>query len=155
MIRQDVLHLIQLPLQVALAGTGGGVITYQWQISTTGCAGSWSNIASATSATYDAPLVSVVTNFRRMATSTLNGVTCSANSNCLTVTPSGVNPGEIAGSQTLCTPFDPIAFTSTIAGSGNGVITYQWQISTTGCDGAWSNIASATSATYDAPAVSW
>ncbi|TDD73691.1 Ig-like domain-containing protein [Flavobacterium caseinilyticum] len=135
------------------AGTGGGVITYQWQISTTGCNGTWSNIANATAATYDAPSVSALTNFRRVTTSTVNGIACSANSNCLTITPSGVNAGEIAGSQTLCSPFDPAPFTSTTAGTGTGVITYQWQSNTTGCNGTWTNIANATAATYDAPAV--
>ena len=74
--------------------TGNGTITYQWQISTTGCDGTWSDIAGATSATYDAPAVSVVTNFRRVATSTLNGLACPANSNCLTVTPNNVTSGS-------------------------------------------------------------
>ncbi|WP_281298500.1 T9SS type A sorting domain-containing protein [Flavobacterium limnophilum] len=133
--------------------TGAGVISYQWQMSTTGCAGTWSNIAGATSATYDAPSVTVITNYRRVATSTLNGVVCSANSNCLTVTPTGIVPGEIAGSQTLCSPFDPAAFTSVTPGSDHGVITYQWQSSTTSAVAGFSNIAGATSLTYDAPAV--
>jgi hypothetical protein len=134
--------------------TGGGTITYQWQSNTTGCGAAFANITGATSATYDAPAVSVITYFRRVATSTLNSVACSANSNCLTVTPNAVSPGVIAGDQTLCTPFDPAAFTSTTVGTGNGVITYQWQISTTGCAGTFTNITGATSATYDAPAVS-
>ncbi|MFV8343372.1 T9SS type A sorting domain-containing protein [Flavobacterium sp. XS2P39] len=138
----------------SVIATGSGVITYQWQVSTTGCTGTWSNIGGANLATYDAPIVSVVTNFRRVATSTLNGVPCSANSNCLTVTPNAVNPGEITGSQTLCAPFDPTAFTSTAPGSGNGVVTYQWQMSTTGCEGTWSNIPGTTSDTFDAAAVS-
>ena len=135
------------------AGTGGGAITYQWQSSTAGCGSGFSNIAGATSATYDAPAVAVTTYFRRVATSTLNGIACSANSNCLTVTPEAIHPGEIAGSQTLCTPFDPVAFTSVTPGSDNGVISYQWQSSTTGCESGFSNIAGATSETYDAPAV--
>ncbi|WP_281226384.1 hypothetical protein [Flavobacterium aquiphilum] len=140
---------------VAGSTTNGGAITYQWQWSTTGCDGTWTNISGATSATYDAGAVSVITNFRRVATSTLNGVACSANSNCLTVTPNPVNPGVIAGDQIGCSPFDAIAFTSTTAGSttGAGVISYQWQMSTTGCDGTFSNISGANSATYDPPAV--
>ncbi|MFV5693797.1 hypothetical protein ACM55K_17375, partial [Flavobacterium sp. LT1R49] len=137
------------------AAIGDGVITYQWQISTTGCAGTFTNITDATSATYDAPAVSVITNFRRVATSTLNNVACSANSNCLTVTPNYVTSGVIAGNQTLCTPFNPAAFTSTTDGSGSAaIVTYQWQIGTTaGCDLGFSDIAGATSATYDAPAL--
>ena len=73
----------------------------------------------------------------------------------MTVTPNNVSSGSIAGDQTLCSPFDSAAFTSTTAGTGSGAVTYQWQISTTGCDGTWSDIASATSSTYDAPAVLW
>ena len=135
------------------AGTGGGAITYQWQSSTAGCESGFSNIGGASSETYDAPAVAVTTYFRRVATSTLNGVACSANSNCLTVTPNAINPGTIAGSQTLCTPFDPAAFTSTTAGTGGGVITYQWQMSTTSAVAGFSNIGGATSETYNAPAV--
>jgi hypothetical protein len=134
-------------------GSGDGVITYQWQISTTSCVAGFSNIGGATSATYDAPMVDGATYFRRVTTSTLNGVECSANSNCLTITPEDINPGEISGSQTLCAPFDPVAFTSVIPGSNNGVITYQWQSSTTSAVAGFSNIGGATSETYDAPAV--
>ncbi|AOW09626.1 hypothetical protein EM308_08985 [Flavobacterium gilvum] len=138
------------------SASDGGVITYQWQISTTGCNGTWSDISGATSATYDAGAVSVITNFRRVTTATLNGVACSANSNCLTVTPNPITPGVIAGSQIGCTPFDAVAFTSTTPGSstGVGVISYQWQMSTNGCEGTWANIVGATSATFDPPAVS-
>ncbi|MGO4817957.1 T9SS type A sorting domain-containing protein [Flavobacterium sp. W22_SRS_FP1] len=135
------------------AGSGDGVITYQWQISTTSCDTGFSNIGDATSATYDAPTVTGATYFRRVVTSTLNGVPCTANSNCLTITPEEIHPGEIAGSQTLCAPFDPVAFTSVIPGSNNGVITYQWQSSTTSAVAGFSNIGGATSATYDSPAV--
>jgi len=134
-------------------GSGGGTITYQWQSNTTGCGAAFTDIVGATSETYDAPAVAVTTYFRRVATSTLNGIPCSDNSNCLTVTPNAIVPGVIAGSQTLCTPFNPAAFTSTTSGSGGGTITYQWQSNTTGCGAAFTDIVGATSETYDAPAV--
>ncbi|MFV5693794.1 T9SS type A sorting domain-containing protein, partial [Flavobacterium sp. LT1R49] len=129
-------------------------VTYQWQIGTTaGCDLGFSDIAGATSATYDAPAltaVAVTTYFRRVTTSTVNGVSCSANSNCLTVTPNAITPGVIAGDQTVCIgEEDPAAFTSTTAGTGGGDITYQWQSNTTGCDGDFANITGATSATFD------
>ena len=38
---------------------------------------------------------------------------------------------------------------STTAGTGSGVVTYQWQSNTTGCSGAFTDIVGATSATYD------
>src|ERR1043166_6035230 len=137
----------------SVAATGSGVITYQWQSNTTGCGGVFTNIAGATSATYDAPVIAVTTYYRRVATSTLNGVTCSANSNCITVTVNNLTAGSVSADQTLCSPFDPAAFTSTTAATGAGVITYQWQSNTTGCGGAFTDIAGATSATYDAPAI--
>jgi hypothetical protein len=138
----------------SVAATGSGVITYQWQSNTTGCGGTFANITGATAATYDAPAVTVTTYYRRVATSTLNGVACAANSNCLTVTVNSVTPGAVAGDQTLCTPFDPAAFTETTPATGAGVLSYQWQSNTTGCGGTFTNIAGATAATYDAPAVS-
>jgi hypothetical protein len=137
------------------AATGGGIITYQWQMSTTSDVAGFNNISGATLATYDAPVVAVKTWYRRIATSTLNSVACPANSNVLVVTPNPISPGVIAGDQTLCSPFDPAAFSSTTLGSttGAGVITYQWQSSTTSAVAGFSNIAGATSVTYDAPAV--
>ncbi|MBK6700111.1 MAG: hypothetical protein IPG55_09480 [Saprospiraceae bacterium] len=135
----------------SVAATGSGTITYQWQSSTTGCNGTFSNIAGATLATYDVPSgLTVTTSYRRVATSTLNGVACSANSNCITVTVNDLTPGSIAADQTICSGGDPAGFTS-VAATGSGTITYQWQSSTTGCNGTFSNIAGATSATYDVP----
>ena len=90
------------------AGTGGGAITYQWQSSTTSAVAGFSNIGGATSETYNAPAVAVVTWFRRTAISTLNGVPCSDNSNVLFVAPNAINPGAIAGDQIgLFTMLDP------------------------------------------------
>ena len=130
-------------------GSNSGTITYQWQMSTTNCDSGFSNIDGATSATYDSPAVAVTTYFRRVATSTLNGAACPANSNCLTVTPNDVTPGVIAGDQKVCVGADPVAFTSTTAGSGGGTISYQWQSNTTGCGGSFTNIEGAASATFD------
>lgn len=66
-----------------------------------------------------------------------------------------VNPtsgGTIATAQTICTGGDPAAFTSTASPSGNtGTLEYKWQSSTTSNSAGFSDIALATSATYDAP----
>ncbi|MBK7243366.1 MAG: hypothetical protein IPH98_05820 [Saprospiraceae bacterium] len=94
--------------------------------------------------------MTVTTSYRRVATSTLNGVACSANSNCITVTVNNLTPGSIAADQTICSGGDPAGFTS-LAATGSGTISYQWQSSTTGCNGTFSNIAGATLATYDVP----
>src|SRR5918993_896667 len=98
------------------------------QVQLSPIAGTWSTIAGATLATYDAGIVGATTNYRRITISTLNNVVCSTASNCVTVTPNPVTGGTIAGDQTQCSPFDPAAFTSTTDGTGptGSVITYRW-----------------------------
>src|SRR5204862_6550839 len=123
-------------------------LTYQWQSSTTSCAAGFSDIAGATSTTYDPPAgLAVTTYYRRVVTSTLNGVTCTANSNCITVTVNSVTAGTVAADQTICNGGDPAAFTQTAAATGSGALTYQWQSSTTDCTTGFSNIAGATATT--------
>ena len=118
---------------VTATGTG---ITYQWQLSTSGCAGPWNNIAGATSAGY-----------------TLNGITAGQNntgyrcivtgtcapavtSNCalLTVVTSVTVTGQPAN-QTVCEGSNA---SFTVTGSGTGII-YQWQVSTDG-GGTYNNV---------------
>ncbi|WP_345124135.1 hypothetical protein, partial [Hymenobacter antarcticus] len=130
-------------------GSGGGPITYQWQRRTG--TDPFADIGGATLATYDAPAVTAATDFRRVATSTLNMVPCAAISNELRVTPNAVTAGTISGGGTLCAPFDADAFASETPGSGGGPITYQWQ-RRTGTD-PFADIGGATLATYDAPVV--
>ena len=63
----------------------------------------------------------------------------------------------IAGSQDVCPTDDPPAFTVTTAASSvpaGETITYQWQSSTTSATSGFSNIAGATSPTYDSGPVS-
>src|SRR4029079_16837343 len=113
--------------------TGSGVISYQWQSSTTGCARTFTNIIGAPSATYDVSSgLAVTTSYRRVATSTLNGNTCSANSNCVTVTVNNVTAGVIAADQTICSGTVPAVFTVGTAATGGGVLSYQWQSSIDG-----------------------
>ncbi|MFT3795306.1 PKD-like domain-containing protein [Flavobacterium sp.] len=136
---------------VITPSTGLGTLTYQWQSNTTGCGGTFTNIPSATSATYDPPAgVTVTTYYRRITTSTFNGVSCSANSNCITVTANSVTAGSIGNNQSVCGGGDPAAFVELSPASGTA-LTYQWQISTAGGAGPWTDIPSATAATYDPP----
>jgi hypothetical protein len=69
-----------------------------------------------------------------------------------TLSINNVAPGTIAGDQTLCfdDPVSPVPFTSTVDGSGSGIITYQWVSSTVGCNGPWTAIAGATASTFGA-----
>ncbi len=64
----------------------GGTINYQWQISTTSATIGFSDIAGATSVTYDSGIVTQDTWFRRIDTSTLNGTVCSAFTNVVMIT---------------------------------------------------------------------
>ncbi|MBF9140922.1 T9SS type A sorting domain-containing protein [Hymenobacter properus] len=73
--------------------TGAGTISYQWQ-SRTG-ANAFADIANATGPTYDPGALSVTTDFRRMAISTIatgtaGAVSCPAASNILTITPNAL-----------------------------------------------------------------
>jgi len=136
----------------SVAPTTVGALSYQWQKSTTDCSSGFSNIAGANSSTYDAPSpVNATTYYRRIDTSTLNGVKCTAITNCVAVTVNAITAGTIAASQTICSGGDPAAFTQSVAPTASGTLSFQWQKSTTDCSSGFSNIAGANSSTYDAP----
>ncbi len=132
-------------------GTGDGTVSYQWQSSPSG-ANSWTNITNAINANYDPPAgFSTATDYRRITTSTLNSVTCSAISTTVTVTPNDITPGQIGSNRTVCFGGDPLAFGSTIDASASSTINYIWQISNAPT-GPWTDISGTNSSTYDAPA---
>ncbi|MDP1746310.1 MAG: hypothetical protein Q8L90_12075, partial [Bacteroidota bacterium] len=125
------------------ASTGAGTLTYEWKSSSDGYSG-----ILATTATYNVPLgIAATTTFRRITTSTLGLVTCTANSNDIIVTVNGVTGGTVAAAQTICNGGNPAAFTETVASTGSGVLTYQWKYST---DTYGASLAITT--TYDVPA---
>jgi hypothetical protein len=132
---------------VSTAATGDATPTYQWEISTDGGT-TWSNIDGATSDTYDAGTLTADAKYRRVTTSTMGLVACTALSNELTVTVNNLTAGSISGSQTICYSGNPDAFGS-VEPVADGVVTYQWESSTNNVD--FTAIPSATSETYDAP----
>jgi gliding motility-associated-like protein len=135
------------------ASSGTGTLSFQWQSSTTGPNTGYTNIPGETNATYDPPAgLSITTYYQLVVTSLLNGVSCTATSNTLTVTVNSLTPSVIGSNETICPGGNPIAFTNSTAASGNGAVTYQWQSSTTNPASGFSNINLATSATYDPPA---
>jgi len=139
-----------LSLQNQVTGSG---VSYQWQSSTTNIGAGYTNIGGATSATYDPPAGLVTTTYYQViTTSTLNGVTCTATSNPITVFVNSVSAGALAQSQTICSGGNPAAFTATTPPSGAGTLSYQWQSSTTGPNSGYANIPGETNATYDPPA---
>ena len=126
-------------LTVTATGTN---ITYQWLSSAT-CAGTFTNIAGATSASYSAPTLTAGTIAYRVVVS---GVCTppTVTSNCVTIT---VITTTVITSQPI----------STTACAGNnasfsvtatGATTYQWQVSTNGGTG-FTDISGATSATLN------
>src|SRR5207249_3803439 len=131
---------------------GSGPLTYQWQSSTTNCTTGFLDIGGATGTSYNPPPgLLVTTYYRRVTISTLNTVACAANSNCVTVTVNNVTGGTVAADQTVCSGGDPAAFTQSLASTGSGTLTYQWQSSTTDCNTGFTNIGGATGVTYDVP----
>lgn len=112
---------------VTTAATGDGTLTYQWQSSTTSCSNtfSFSNIGSATSATYNPPSgLSQTTYYRVIVTSTLNGVACTAASNCITVTVKPLPSVTKPTNQAVCIG----AATTTVAFTGSAIsgTVYNW-----------------------------
>ena len=78
-------------------GSGSGTTTYRWEKSTTNCNSGFSTITDATGSTYDPPApLSQTTYYRRVTISTLNGVACEKNSNCVTVTVGDNTPPVIS-----------------------------------------------------------
>ena len=65
------------------------------------------------------------------------------------------NAGVIAAAQSGTSPFDPAAFTSSSAASGEtGTLEYKWQSSTTSSSADFTDITPSNSATYDAGSLS-
>jgi|GEM_PF-3179907 len=63
-----------------------------------------------------------------------------------------VNGGNVGSNQVLCPGSnDPAPFTSVIAGTGTGELTYRWELGSGGCGGGFSPIANAVDEAYDAP----
>lgn len=74
-------------LSITTPATANGTISYRWQMSTTGCSGSWSDIVPvANGMNYTPPTLSATTYYRVRVLSTLNSVICSdVYSNCVEV----------------------------------------------------------------------
>ncbi len=122
--------------------TGAG-LGYQWQISATGCAGTFTNLANG------APYSGVTT-----ATLTINPTTAGMSGAAYRVVVSGTCAPQATSNcvvLTVNTPItisaDPVA--STICAGANTSFTvgatgttpgYQWQVSTAGAGGPWTNI---------------
>ncbi|RYE20277.1 MAG: T9SS type A sorting domain-containing protein, partial [Sphingobacteriales bacterium] len=126
---------------VSAVGTG---LSYQWQVSTTGCAGTFTNIAGATNSTLAVSNTTAAQSgyaYRVIVSGTCNTVT----SACVTLT---VNTAIVITTQpastSACLPTQTSAsFSVAVTGTAP---TYQWQVSTNGGT-TWTNIAGETNTT--------
>jgi hypothetical protein len=125
-------------------GGGTGTYTYQWQSSINNF--SWINISGAIAATYDPPVISQTTYYRRIVGS---GSASASTSNTVVVTiNSGIANNTVCCNQSFVNFGDPAVIAQSIALSGgNGTYTYQWQSSTDNV--TWSNVSGAIAASYD------
>jgi hypothetical protein len=132
---------------MGVAATGEGIKTYQWESSLNGT--DWNPVPGAISVSYTPGMLDEDTWYRRVAISTLNTIQCIKYSNTVLITINNLVQGIIEEDQTICEGEVPAAFTS-IAATGDGTITYQWQYSTDGV--SFATISGATGETYAAVA---
>ena len=135
-------------LNVSTSATGSGTISTIWQQSTS-ASGPWTPIIGQTGSSYDPPVPNSTLYYQIVATSDLNGLSCSATTPSIAVNLYNLNPGSISSDQTICEGGNPVPFTSVNATSNAPLITYQWQNSID--NSTWNDINGATSATYDPP----
>ncbi len=129
-------------------GTARGVLTYQWYASEDNA--TWDIIVGAENSTYDPEGGSFPTRyFKRTTISTFNNVTCTADSNVITIAVAEeIVPGILTSDQTICEGDVPAALTVT-GGSTFGDQSIAWYSSV---DGIIYNDIGVTTASYAPPA---
>lgn len=131
------------------ASGGTGTYAYRWLFSVDGV--SFAVIAGETGTDYTPtdPLT-VTTYYKREMQS---GVAPWLSSNVITITVENeLDPGVIAGNQTICQGGNPAAFTeNTASQGGSGTYQYQWKESSS-ASGPFTDISGAIYSTYDVPA---
>ncbi|MAT52883.1 MAG: hypothetical protein CMN32_00270 [Saprospirales bacterium] len=136
------------------SGGGAGTAEFQWQSSTDG-GSTWTTISGAQSATYDPPVISQTTWYRRGA----RLVPCLdwiwSNAVTKTFVSNFTNAGAISGAETSCDSYDPAPIVNVILPSGGdaGTAEYQWQKSTDG-GATWTDIPGAVTDSYDPGSIS-
>ena len=127
--------------QLSITATiSSGTLTYQWQISTTGCGGSFSNISGANESTYDATNISQTSYYRCIVG--VENLVCNTISDCATITIETIpNITQQPQSSSICLGETENISISTSGGSN---VSYQWQISDNNCSGTWNNLTDST-----------
>jgi hypothetical protein len=115
----------------SLPANASGILSYQWQSSLNGT--TWNNISGATSATYSQASIDSTTYFRRVASSTMDGLQCSANSNQILVVVVQ-QPSVTIQNSTVGFICEGSSFILTSEVSN--VLSYQWRLNNSNIDGA-------------------
>lgn len=135
----------ETPQQLSTTGdvavTVGGSATYQWYRNDTG---SWDIINGATNTFYQPSSLAGTTSFKRRITNTLNGVTCFAETQPVTVVVNSVVAGGTTTDQNICS-LNELQLLTVNNGDNNG--SYQWQKNNLG---TWEDIAGATQIHFNA-----
>ena len=122
----------------------GAAVTYQWQLSTTGAGGPWSNIANAgvysgvstASLTITGATAGMTTyQYRVVASGTCAPAVNSIAALLIVNTPITITAQPVSNTNICAT--GSTSFTVAAAGT---TPTYQWQLSTAGATGPWTNI---------------
>ncbi|HEX2919615.1 MAG TPA: PKD domain-containing protein, partial [Bacteroidales bacterium] len=134
-----------LESDVAATFETGAALTYQWRESTDGV--TFTNISvDGTSETYDPPVLTQDTWYKRAVTSTMGTSVCTEETGAIRISVNNFNPGSISADQTICLNTTP-ATMGGVMPTGDGSFTYQWQDSPDGS--TFTNISGANSATYN------
>jgi hypothetical protein len=104
-------------------GSGIATLVYQWEQSTTSSTTGFSNIGGATATTYDIPVLTQTTWFRRRVTDACGRVAYS-NVRQITVNTLSTAPTTIAGTTTIC-EFGSTVLTASGGTAGTGA-TFEW-----------------------------
>ena len=113
--------------------------TYQWQVSTTGCTGTWTNVTGATASCLSLTAVTAAMNNNNYRCVVSGTCTPAVTSSCVTLT---VNTAAAITAQpvntTGCTA-GSATFSTTATGTG---LSYNWQVSTD-AGATWNNVSPA------------
>ncbi|MDA1335714.1 MAG: PKD domain-containing protein [Bacteroidetes bacterium] len=126
-----------------------GDISYQWY-SSSASDGTFAVIPGANQSSYQPPTGLFQDIYYQVQVfSEFNGVVCSDWTNVIWIQVNNVDNGVVPFVQHICEGGDPSILQFDQLPQGDGVLTYQWQLSTDGVN--WTNIPGANSSSYNPP----
>ena len=126
---------------------GNGIYIYQWQSSPDNA--TFTDIQGATSITYDPPVISATSYYRRIVSNSCAQPDTSNVVNLRVQPALGGNAITAPAVSIFCATGDPAVITGGAATGGNGTYAYQWQSAADGI--TFTDIPGATSVNYDPP----